>query len=604
MCGIVGYIGKQEKKALLIAGLKELEYRGYDSAGLATLEKKCPVLEIYKTDGKINALESLTQDFTSKGEGVGIAHTRWATHGKPSATNAHPHVYAGSAIVHNGIIENYATLKEKLQKKGHVFSSQTDSEIIAHLFEAQLQAQHLHSAPTKEQALHAFQTTIAQLEGAYAILLINTHFPSCIFYAKERSPLLIALAKQGIFFASAPSALSQASQMVRLEDGAIGVLDLHTPFKLEDLGTPSAVIQDSAQSDLEGFKTLMQKEIYEQDKVLTLLGRIKAHQVHLELPKGFLEDLSCLSVVACGSSYHAGLVGKYLIEDLAQIKVQVELASEYRYAHPATQAKELVIAISQSGESADTLEALKLAKSLDLNTLAICNTQNSTMSALAHATLLTHAGLERSVASTKAVVSQILTLWLLALELGHKRLSKQAMQEQIQALHASMQAIKDALELHPQIKTLSAQILEQNPKGYFFMGRGVFYPLALEGALKLKELAYVHAQGYASAEMKHGPIALADCSLLSIALLPQNLLFSKNLSNVEELRARDGLIFAISPTPIDNATFQIQTKPYTHYMPEFFSMLVILQLFALEMAQLKGLDVDKPRNLAKSVTVE
>lgn len=608
MCGIVGYIGTEEKRALLIGGLKELEYRGYDSAGLAVLEEKCPVLEVFKSNGKISALEALTQGFTSEGLGVGIAHTRWATHGKPTSSNAHPHVYLSSAIVHNGIIENYGTLKSRLQEKGHAFTSQTDSEVIAHLFEEELQKLTGALELSSTLAMQAFQNCVAQLEGAYALLLINTHFPTCIFYAKERSPLLIAtLPNRGFYFASAQSALiGKTQEMVRLEDGAVGMLDFYQSVSLKSLGTLSCVPQDCQQGDLEGFQTFMQKEIYEQGRVFTLLGRITSKRICLELPQDFLNHLACISIGACGSSYHAALVGKYLIEGLARIKVQVELASEYRYARFATNKHELFIAISQSGESADTLEALKLAKTLGLKTLGICNTQNSTMSALADATLLTHAGLERSVASTKAFTSQVLVLWLLALQLAQHRktLGQVALQEQIQAVQMSMQAVKDALALHEQVQALSMRILEQDLRGYFFMGRGVFYPLALEGALKLKEIAYVHAQGYASAEMKHGPIALADASLLCTALLPKNLLFSKNLSNVEELSARDALIFAISPAPIPNATLQIQTKDYTHCMPEFFSMLVVLQLFALEMAQLKGLDVDKPRNLAKSVTVE
>ncbi|WP_104695417.1 glutamine--fructose-6-phosphate transaminase (isomerizing) [Helicobacter salomonis] len=603
MCGIVGYLGVQERVELLLGGLRELEYRGYDSAGLALLGKGAP-LQVFKTSGKISALENLVQRVRTQGLGVGIAHTRWATHGKPTQANAHPHAYRSSALVHNGIIENYATLKTELEQKEHVFSSQTDSEVVVHLFEDMLEQ---NPANSLEQALQAFKNTIAQLEGAYAILLINERFPTCIFYAKNHSPLLIATGRNGVYFASAPNALcGRASQMVRLEEGSVGMVDFQTPLNLEVLGEVQPVSTDTQQSDKEGFKTFMEKEIYEQPKVLSLLGRLSNNGVHLELPNGFLEGVSCISISACGTSYHAGLVGKYLIESLAGVKVQVELASEYRYANFATQQGELFIAISQSGESADTLEALRLAKSLGLKTLSLCNTQSSTMADMADGLLLTHAGLERSVASTKAFTSQVLILWLLGLQLAQERhtLSAEELKTQIQAVQASLKAMQEALELHEQVREVSAQILERDLKGYFFMGRGVFYPLALEGALKLKEIAYVHAQGYASAEMKHGPIALADGTLLSTTLLPQHLLFAKNLSNVEELRARDSLIFALSPIKLEEATFQIQTRSYDHYMPEFFHMLAILQLFALEMAQRKGLDVDKPRNLAKSVTVE
>ncbi|WP_120944555.1 glutamine--fructose-6-phosphate transaminase (isomerizing) [Helicobacter labacensis] len=602
MCGIVGYLGVLERVELLLGGLKELEYRGYDSAGLALLGEGAR-LQVFKTSGKISALENLVQGVHTQGLGVGIAHTRWATHGKPTTQNAHPHAYRSSAIVHNGIIENYAPLKAQLEQKGHVFSSQTDSEVVVHLFEQNLE----QNPPSNlEQALQVFKETIARLEGAYAILLICEHYPHCIFYAKKHSPLLIATGEGGVYFASAPNALcGHASYMVRLEEGSVGVLDFTKPLDLKALGEVQPV-STTQQSDKEGFSTFMEKEIYEQPKVLSLLGRLCADRVCLELPKGFLEGVSCISISACGTSYHAGLVGKYLIESLAGVKVQVELASEYRYGHFATQEGELFIAISQSGESADTLEALRLAKNLGLKTLSLCNTQSSSMAGMADGLLLTHAGLERSVASTKAFTSQVLILWLLALQLAQARhtLSSDTLSREIKAVQGSLKAMQEGLELHERVREISAQMLERDLKGYFFMGRGVFYPLALEGALKLKEIAYVHAQGYASAEMKHGPIALADSSLLSTTLLPQHLLFAKNLSNVEELRARDSLIFALSPVKLKEATFQIQTRAYDHYMPEFFHMLVILQLFALEMAQLKGLDVDKPRNLAKSVTVE
>ncbi|GMB91163.1 glutamine--fructose-6-phosphate transaminase (isomerizing) [Helicobacter ailurogastricus] len=604
MCGIMGYLGLDEKKEILIHGLEELEYRGYDSAGLAVLKTNDSHLHLFKVSGKVQALQEKARDFESSGLGVGIAHTRWATHGKPTEANAHPHAYRSSAVVHNGIIENFAPLKAQLQAKGHIFSSQTDSEVVAHLFEDALSQEPSVSIQT---ALNAFKSTIAKLEGAYAILLICAKLPTCIFYAKERSPLLIAKGAGGIYLASAPSALvGKASHMVRLADGAIGVLEANKPLNLEKLGKLDEVPTDSQQGDKEGFKTFMEKEIYEQGKVLTLLGRLSPKGVALELPEGFLEGVGCLSICACGTSYHAGLVGKYLIESLAGLKVQVELASEYRYAQPATQKGELFIAISQSGESADTLEALKLAKQLGLKTLGICNTQSSSMGALVDAMLLTHAGLERSVASTKAFASQVLVLWLLALQLAHLRGTLEAQEEQghLQALSTSLEVMQEALKAHAQIKNLSEEITKRDLKGYFFMGRGVFYPLVLEGALKLKEIAYVHAQGYASAEMKHGPIALADSTLLSTTLLPKNLLFAKNLSNVEELSARDSLIFALSPLKVAPATFYLKTPPYPHYMNEFFYMLVLLQLFALEMAQLKGLDVDKPRNLAKSVTVE
>ncbi|PAF42129.1 glutamine--fructose-6-phosphate transaminase (isomerizing) [Helicobacter sp. 11S02596-1] len=595
MCGIVGYIGKQEKKEILINGLKELEYRGYDSAGIAVLSDG--ELTTFKSVGRICNLENKCGDFVSNGFGLGIAHTRWATHGKPTEANAHPQMATFSNVVHNGIIENYQEIKQSLEKKGHSFLSQTDTEVIVRLFEENLK--------DTKSPLTAFEKTIASLKGAYAILLITKLAPDRIFYAKSGSPLIIGKGETGIFFASSDAPLiGYAQKVCYLEDGAVGYMDMECFEMLADI---KMLEQNKVYAQKEGFRYFMEKEIYEQHKVLleTMMGRVSEEGIFLEsLAPDFFDGITEITICACGTSYHAGMSAKYLLERLAKIKTQVVIASEFRYAGSVMRPSELFIAISQSGETADTLEALKLAKKNSLKTLAICNIDNSSIVRESDGVILTRAGIEKGVASTKAFATQVMVLWILSVYIAHQKglLDENALKEQITSMLQATKATEVSPKLHERLKRLSKRYLHGH--GFFFIGRDIFYPLALEGALKLKEISYLHAEGYPSGEMKHGPIALADSLLFTLALLPKHLLYDKIKSNVEELSARDATICAISSEDFESADDMIYIKPASDYMEEFFAMMVVLQLLALEIAIKLGNDVDMPRNLAKSVTVE
>ena len=595
MCGIVGYIGKNEIKDILLDGLRELEYRGYDSAGIAILQKD--ELATFKAVGKIVNLENKLKDFSTQGFGIGIGHTRWATHGKPTEANAHPHIAEFSNVVHNGIIENYQEIKTQLQSKGHEFLSQTDTEVIVHLFEENLKKYN--------ESFEAFKHTIASLKGAYAILLISKKDPEKIFYAKNGSPLIIGKGEGGIYFGSSDAPLiGLASQVVYLEDGALGYMQ-EGEFENLNAIQPLNINKNFAQKD--GFRYFMEKEIYEQHRVLleTIMARVSEEEITLEnIQKDFFDGIKNITICACGTSYHSAMVGKYLLERIAKIRVNVVIASEFRYGDFVIDKEELFISISQSGETADTLEALKLVKKSGLKTLAICNVDNSSIVRESDRTILTRVGIEKGVASTKAFASQVLVLWILSVFIAQSRgyATKAQIKEQAQAMFGAIKATKVDAKLHERIKRLSKRYLHGH--GFFFIGRDVFYPLALEGALKLKEISYLHAEGYASGEMKHGPIALADSHLFTIALMPEHLLFEKIKSNIEELSARDATICAIGSQECEVADDMIFIPRAQSYMEEFFSMMVALQLLALEIAIKLGNDVDMPRNLAKSVTVE
>ena len=595
MCGIVGYIGKNEIKDILLDGLRELEYRGYDSAGIAILQKD--ELATFKAVGKIVNLENKLKDFSTQGFGIGIGHTRWATHGKPTEANAHPHIAEFSNVVHNGIIENYQEIKTQLQSKGHEFLSQTDTEVIVHLFEENLKKYN--------ESFEAFKHTIASLKGAYAILLISKKDPEKIFYAKNGSPLIIGKGEGGIYFGSSDAPLiGLASQVVYLEDGALGYMQEGEFENLKAI-QPLNINKNFAQKD--GFRYFMEKEIYEQHRVLleTIMARVSEEEIALEnIQKDFFDGIKNITICACGTSYHSAMVGKYLLERIAKIRVNVVIASEFRYGDFVIDKEELFISISQSGETADTLEALKLVKKSGLKTLAICNVDNSSIVRESDRTILTRVGIEKGVASTKAFASQVLVLWILSVFIAQSRgyATKAQIKEQAQAMFGAIKATKVDAKLHERIKRLSKRYLHGH--GFFFIGRDVFYPLALEGALKLKEISYLHAEGYASGEMKHGPIALADSHLFTIALMPEHLLFEKIKSNIEELSARDATICAIGSQECEVADDMIFIPCAQSYMEEFFSMMVALQLLALEIAIKLGNDVDMPRNLAKSVTVE
>ena len=598
MCGIVGYIGKNEKKSLILAGLKELEYRGYDSAGLAVLREN--ELDFFKAVGKLENLANKCKGFQSSGEGVAIGHTRWATHGKPTEINAHPHLGEYSCVIHNGIIENYKELKDSLESKGINFVSQTDTEVIVQLFELYAR---------ENEPFVAFKKVVSELKGAFATLLITKKAPSSIFFAKNSAPLIIGKSKDNeLFFASSDTALmGQCEEVIYLEDLSYGVANKNELkiYQNNTLQSPkfSKLTGDKSLAQKDGFRFFMEKEIYEQSRVLSevLMGRISGNEVVFDELEN--EDLSAfdeLSLCACGTSYHAALAASYLFERLARIKCKVEVASEFRYREAVVHKNSLFIVISQSGETADTLEALKIAKEKGAKTFAVCNVDNSSITRLAHLSLLTRAGIEKGVASTKAFATQILTLWMLAIYIAQKKGFD--MSAEVAALLHTPNVCKVNANLHEKIHRLSKRYLDGH--GFFYIGRDVFYPLALEGALKLKELSYLHAEGYAAGEMKHGPIALADSKLYTIALLPEHKLYEKAKSNVEELVARDSTLLVISPLEFELADDFIKTSSQGHYMCEFFEMMVIIQLIALEISIRLGNDVDMPRNLAKSVTVE
>ena len=604
MCGIVGYIGKKDTKSILIEGLKELEYRGYDSAGIAILQND--KLEVFKAVGKIKNLEEKVLQNTTCCTNfdtltLGIGHTRWATHGKPTELNAHPHLGVYSYVVHNGIIENYKELKEELTLAGHIFVSQTDTEVIVHLFEFYFNQ--------LNDAQKSFNETIKRLHGAYSILLITKSEPNKIFFMKHGSPLAVARGNDDgeIYFASSDAPLiGLANDVVYLEDGVSGVatvgdIQFSHPVKWSTLPTNKLFAQK------DGFRFFMEKEIYEQKDVVvdSMMGRLKENEILFdELPLDILDGINEIKICACGTSYHAGLTASYLFERLSKIRCSVEIASEFRYKEPLLSPNTLFIVISQSGETADTLEALKMAKNGGLKSIAVCNVDNSSMTRVADATILLRAGIEKGVASTKAFSTQTVVLWMMALYFGNTRgvISREKLEIELQTLREVPNSLKVEDKLHEKCRRLSKRYLHGH--GFFFIGRDVFFPLALEGALKLKEISYLHAEGYPAGEMKHGPIALADPELFTIALMPQHLHYDKIKSNVEELSARDSTICAISPLPFELADDFIKTCETNHYMLEFFEMLVVLQLFSMEISVRLGNDVDMPRNLAKSVTVE
>jgi glutamine---fructose-6-phosphate transaminase (isomerizing) len=604
MCGIVGYIGEKNTKEILLDGLKELEYRGYDSAGIAVLEDGA--FQNFKAVGKLVNLEEKTKDFITDKFAVGIGHTRWATHGKPTELNAHPHLGENSYVVHNGIIENYVALKKSLMDDGIRFLSQTDTEVIVHQFEKNLK--------TAQSAFEAFSQTIEELEGAYAILLVTKKEPDTIFFAKHGSPMILGInSEDEKYFASSDTPLiGHCSDVNYFEDGDFGYVsatEIALFDKMKEKKKPhfSKLSTNRLSAQKDGFRFFMEKEIYEQGDVIadTLMGRLGTQSILFEeLDADFFNGINEIKLCACGTSYHSALSASYLFERYAKIKTTVEIASEFRYRSPIMTQDTLFVVISQSGETADTLETLKMAKEAGLKTLVICNVDNSSMVRLADASILTRAGIEKGVASTKAFATQVCVFWMLSLYLAKVKnsLSSEEIAAQISLLREIPSHVKVSDAMHERIKRLSKRYLHGH--GFFFIGRDIFYPLALEGALKLKEISYLHAEGYPSGEMKHGPIALADPELFTIALLPQHLLYEKSKSNVEELSARDSTICAISALEFDKADDYIPISSCRDYMLEFFEMMVVVQLLSLEISIRLGNDVDMPRNLAKSVTVE
>ena len=602
MCGIVGYIGKHEKKEILLDGLQELEYRGYDSAGIAIIENS--QLKNFKAVGKLQNLREKTKDYRSEGFGVAIGHTRWATHGKPTELNAHPHMGTYSFVVHNGIIENYQALKEELQSDGIEFLSQTDTETIVHLFEKNYNI--------NNNAWKSFQQTIERLEGAYATLLITEAQADTIFFAKNGSPMLIGFNEEDVYFASSDTPIiGKAKEVYYLEDEEFGYVK-DGEVKLFDANgvksfTKQSLPTDKAMARKDGYRFFMEKEIYEQAHVMndTMMGRVLDDRVYFEeLNEQLFDNIDNIKICACGTSYHSALASSYLFERMAKIPCQVEIASEFRYKEPLLNNKTLFITISQSGETADTLEALKMAKRAGLKSLSICNVDNSSIVRESDSAILTRAGIEKGVASTKAFATQTMVLWMLTLYIAQikKTVTQETINQELEAMRHTPKALLVDDKLHSKLTRLSKRYLHGH--GFFFIGRDLFFPLALEGALKLKEISYLHAEGYPAGEMKHGPIALADAELFTVALMPKTLHYDKVKSNVEELCARDATVLAISPEYFELSDDFIQTKYDIHPMLEFFEMMVITQLLALEISIRLGNDVDMPKNLAKSVTVE
>ncbi|MGE4578259.1 MAG: glutamine--fructose-6-phosphate transaminase (isomerizing) [Desulfuromonadales bacterium] len=609
MCGIVGYIGFQEATPIILDGLRRLEYRGYDSAGIATLDGG--TIEIRRARGKLVNLEKILQERPLTGS-CGIGHTRWATHGRPSEINAHPHYAGGIVVVHNGIIENYLPLKERLRAQGHNFSSETDTEVIAHLV-------HQHYAECADFET-AVRRALAEVRGAYAVAILCEQEPGKLIAAKLGSPLVLGQG-QGEFFVASdiPAMLSHTREMIFLEDGELAVF---ADGRMQVTTLAGDVLQKTVKTitwsplmaEKGGYKHFMLKEIFEQPRAIadTLAGRLRdeAGDVYLEdlqLGDEELRQIDKLTIVACGTSWHAGLVGKFLIEKLARLPVEVDIASEFRYRDPIVNERILTILISQSGETADTLAALREAKGKGGKVVAVCNVVESSIARESDGVIYTHAGPEIGVASTKAFTTQLVALNLLAVRLGRAlgTLSAEAARSLIAALTTLPRKVEDTLELDKELQAVAQNFM--NARDFLYLGRGNQYPVALEGALKLKEISYIHAEGYPAGEMKHGPIALIDENLPVVVVAPHNETFEKVVSNMEEVRARSGRIIAIGTAGgPDLAGVADVVLSVPEIADELLPILtsVPLQLLAYHVAVSKGTDVDQPRNLAKSVTVE
>ena len=609
MCGIIGYLGPQEAMPIILDGLKRLEYRGYDSAGMAVIGGNG--LAIRRSLGKLKELENLLLQDPLQGQ-VGIGHTRWATHGRPSETNAHPHRVGDIAVVHNGIIENYLELKEELIKAGHRFASETDTEIVSHLIVKHLE----EGAPY----LEAVQRTLKEIKGSYALAIINAGEPRMLVAARKESPLILGLGEGEYFLASdIPAILPYTRRVIFLEDHDFVVLRDGEFLLLNQAGEriqrPEHTITWSpAMAEKAGYKHFMQKEIFEQPRALidTFRGRIDPDlgEVMLQeitLSDEAIKDIRKIYLVACGTSFHAAMVGKTLIENLCRIPVEVELGSEFRYRDPLVDRHTLLIPISQSGETADTRAGLTAGKALGAKSLAIVNAVGSSIARDADAVLYTHAGPEIGVASTKAFTTQLVALYLIALFLAQKlgRLNRDDARRRLAELLKLPTWVQETLDLDAEIRETGRRYM--NAHNFLYLGRGIHYPIALEGALKLKEISYIHAEGYAAGEMKHGPIALIDENMPVLVLASRSPVLEKVQGNIEEVAARGGRLIAV--TEADNAQVRdrVESVITVPSVPLELSPIVLvtpLQLLAYHIADLRGTDVDQPRNLAKSVTVE
>ncbi|GBD99299.1 glutamine--fructose-6-phosphate aminotransferase [isomerizing] [bacterium BMS3Abin07] len=609
MCGIVGYIGKSGSLQTLVDGLKRLEYRGYDSAGV--VYQNGNGMELYKTKGKLKELQSILPNPVPVVK-VGLGHTRWATHGIPSSINAHPHSIDGIAVVHNGIIENYRELKSCLIEEGHEFVSETDSEVVP-----QLISSYIRKGLSFREAIKA---AIARLRGSYALGILSKSNPEMLFAVRKGSPLVVGLGEGDFYFASdIPAILPYTNRFIFMEDGHLCTL---TEDGVEicnvDSGITIPVDQKTvevdwvpAMAEKNGFDHFMLKEIHEQPHaIMDTIGEL------IENPRGLLEnlgistktiiDLRKIQIVACGTSYHAAMIGRYIIENLAHIPVDIDIASEYRHRDPIVENGTLFISITQSGETADTLAAQRVAKEKGAWTLTICNVVGSTSTREAHSVLYTRAGPEIGVASTKAFTSQVADVCVLALALGLRRgrLSFREADTFKNLLLKIPGLVEKTLKNESKIKDMARSLIYSH--GFLFLGRGLSYPVALEGALKLKEISYMHAEGYPAGEMKHGPIALIEEGLPVVVVVPVDELYEKTLSNIEEVKARGGKVIAVTDEPgcLHGKVDEIIEVPSTHSSLSPFLTVIPLQLLAYYVGVLRGCDVDQPRNLAKSVTVE
>ncbi|WP_247236928.1 glutamine--fructose-6-phosphate transaminase (isomerizing) [Telluribacter sp. SYSU D00476] len=612
MCGIVAYVGYREAYPLVIKGLQRLEYRGYDSAGVALLNGHG--LNVYKKKGKVSDLkaELAGKELTAK---IGMGHTRWATHGEPNDVNAHPHYSDDGrlAIIHNGIIENYSTIKQKLQQKGHIFKSQTDSEVLIHFIED-------IRKETEKPLEEAVRLALQEVVGAYAIVVMEEDNPTQLIAARKGSPLVIGIGENEFFFASdATPIIEYTKDVVYLDDYEIAVVRDNQLNILSSDNTQKTPYIQTLELELEaiekgGYDHFMLKEIFEQPRSIcdSMRGRVRADEGHLQLGglRNYIDKLASANrivIVGCGTSWHAGLVAEYLFEELARINVEVEYASEFRYRNPVISENDIVIAISQSGETADTLAAIELAKSKGATIFGVCNVVGSSIARATHAGAYTHAGPEIGVASTKAFTAQVTVLTLMAVAAAKRKgtISEEVYRQLLIELETIPDKVEKVLESADKIKEISS--IFTYSRNFIYLGRGLNFPVALEGALKLKEISYIHAEGYPAAEMKHGPIALIDEDMPVVFLATKDSSYDKIVSNIQEVKARKGRVIAIVtegdiliPGMVD---FVIEI-PRTHDVLVPLLSVIPLQLLSYYVAVLRGRNVDQPRNLAKSVTVE
>lgn len=608
MCGIIGYIGNKNAIPVVMDGLKRLEYRGYDSAGIAYFTDK--KIEIKRCKGKIHDLENIVNKCNISSN-LAIGHTRWATHGRPSDENAHPHRSDGIVIVHNGIIENYVELRHRLQEDGFIFASETDTEVLCHLIN-----KYSKNNPLEE----AVRAALKEVKGAYAFAVINEKEPDKVVAVRKESPLVIGLGDGEYFLASdVPAFLSHSKEVIFLENNEMAVMHsdgvIITDFEGTTLNKNVVTISWSpSMAEKGGYRHFMLKEIYEQPRAIadTIRGRVQPENGEVALEEFGLgaKDITAIDrvfIVACGTSYHAGIVGKYMIEEMSRIPVEVDIASEFRYRNPIITDNTLFVAITQSGETADTLAAIREAKTLGAKVLTICNVIGSTASRESDFVFYTHSGPEIGVASTKAFTTQIVALYLLSLALGRVRgiLSDKDSSILIEELLRLPAGVEHALELDSEISAIAKELFKA--EDFLYLGRGINYPIALEGALKLKEISYIHAEGYPAGEMKHGPIALIDEEVPVVVLAPSGKLYEKVLSNMEEVKSRGGTIITVTSKNGDAAKklsrYSISIQGSNDYLNTVL-LTIPLQLLAYHVAVLRGCDVDQPRNLAKSVTVE